>query len=235
MKKRMKGKYVIFSFVFLVFGFILAFSYSQSGKEARMATNITDKQYLMENNLRKELILTQDRNRDLQRELYDKQEKVRQFEKELSQEEKIYFNLAEDAERYRMFLGKVKVQGSGIEVSLEDGEYKQSEDANNYLVHEHHVFKVVNELFIAGASAVAINGQRLNHDSYIICNGPVITVDGNPFPAPFKITAIGDTDILLSALTLTGGVRDQLVNDNIIFTVVKKKQIILDPVLGESS
>lgn len=235
MKRRMKGRYVIFSLVFFVFGFILAFSYSQSAKDEDPSPVITDRQYIMENNLRNQLISIQDRNRDLQKELYDKQESVRQKEKELSQEEETYMNLAKDAEKFRMFLGKVKVKGPGVEVVLEDGDYQQNEDVNNYLVHEHHVYKVVNELLVAGASAVAINGQRLNHDSYIVCTGPVITVDGNPFPAPFKITAIGDTDILTSALTLRGGVRDQLVNDNIIFSIEKKKQILLDPVLGESS
>ncbi len=135
-----------------------------------------------------------------------------------------------------MYLGKVKVKGPGIEILLEDGDYKKDEDANNYLVHEHHVFKVVNELFVSGASAIAINGQRLKADSYIVCTGPVITIDGNPYPAPFKITAIGDTDTLAAAVTLKGGgVRDQLVNDNIMFTIEKKKQIVLDPILGESS
>ncbi|MGE6378227.1 DUF881 domain-containing protein [Peribacillus muralis] len=29
-------------------------------------------------------------------------------------------------------------------------------------MHEQHVFKVVNELYISGAEAAAINGQRLN-------------------------------------------------------------------------
>ncbi|MBO1004939.1 DUF881 domain-containing protein [Pseudogracilibacillus auburnensis] len=231
----MKGKYVMMSFVFLVFGFILAFSYSQSKKEENIVVEITGRQYTIENNLRNQLISTQERNRELQKQLYDEQERVREIEKELSHDEHHLANLAENAEKYRMFLGKVAVQGQGVEVKLEDGEYKQDEDINNYLVHENHVFKVVNELYIAGAAVVAINGQRLNHDSYIVCNGPVITVDGNPFPAPFKISAIGDPDILVSALSLSGGVRDQLVNDNVVFSLEKKKNLIIDPILGDSA
>lgn len=234
LKKRMKNKYVVLSFVFLIFGFILAFSYSQSSKENGRASNITDRQYSKENELRKQLIKQQDRNRELQKELFVKQEAVRDMEKDFSKEEQIFFNLAEDAEKYRMFLGKVKVQGPGIEVRLDDGEYRPDENANHYIVHEHHVFKVIHELYIAGASAVAVNGQRISHNSYIVCTGPVITVDGNQFPAPFKITALGDSDILASALTITGGVRDQLVNDQIVFAIEKKKQITLEPLLGES-
>lgn len=122
-----------------------------------------------------------------------------------------------------MHLGKVKVKGTGVEVTLADGDYDPDEDnINNYIVHEHHVFKVINELYISGASAVAINGQRLSHSSYIVCNGPVIEVDGYQHPAPFVITAIGDAEVLSSALNLTGGVKDTLVDENIHFTLEKR-------------
>jgi uncharacterized protein YlxW (UPF0749 family) len=57
-------------------------------------------------------------------------------------------------------------------------------------------------------------------------------VDGNQYPAPFVITAIGDPDILTAALNLTGGVKDQLVQDNIVFKMEKQDDIVLDPILG---
>ena len=34
-------------------------------------------------------------------------------------------------------------------------------------------------------------------NSYIKCTGPVITVDGRTFPAPFVIEAIGDMNVLV--------------------------------------
>lgn len=57
-------------------------------------------------------------------------------------------------------------------------------------------------------------------------------MDGVPYPAPFVITAIGDPDVLSSALNLTGGVKDQLVNDNVVFTLEKEDEIVLNPILG---
>ncbi|RLQ95828.1 DUF881 domain-containing protein [Falsibacillus albus] len=234
-KKKIKGKQVVLSLVTLVLGFILAFSYSLANKE-QAKNKITDRQWEREDQLRSQLIEQQKANRKLQKELYAKQSKVLDSEKELSKEEQVFYNLAEDAEKYRMYLGKVKVKGKGIVVTLEDGDYNPDEEnVNNYLVHEHHIFSVINELYIAGAGAVAINGQRLQHDSYILCNGPVITVDGVQHPAPFTISAIGDPDVMASALNITGGVKDQLVNDNIIFKLEKKDQIVLEPILGESS
>lgn len=183
--------------------------------------------------LRNQLITEEKSNRELQRELNLKQEMVLKNEKELSKKAQVYSNLAEDAEKYRMFLGKVKVKGKGVKVTLTDGAYDPKEDnINNYLVHEHHVFKVVNELYISGAAAVAINGQRLTSHSYIICNGPVITVDGTPHPAPFVISAIGDPDVLSSSINLIGGVKDQLVNDNVVFSLEKDEEIVLGPILG---
>jgi len=194
---------------------------------------ITDSQWEQSLRLRDELNEQEEKNRELQNELNTKHEMVREFEAELANEAQVYFNLAEDAEKYRMFLGKVKVKGSGVKVTLSDGEYDPNEpNINNYLVHEHHVFKVVNELYISGATAVTINGQRLKSDSYIVCDGPVITVDGVPHPAPFVITAIGDPDVLAAAINLTGGVKDQLVNDNVVFSIEKENEIVLDPILG---
>lgn len=229
---KLKGKYVILSLVCLVLGYMMAFSYHLTQKEIS-SSEITNSQWERDMQLRNQLIAQEERNRSLQKELKEKQDKLLEIEKELSKEEQVFFNLAEDAEKYRMFLGKVKVVGKGVKVTLADGDYNPEEDnINNYIVHEHHVFKVINELYISGASAIAINGQRLQHNSYILCNGPVIEIDGYQHPAPFEITAIGDPDVLASALNLTGGVKDMLVNENVQFTLEKKDEIKLEPVLG---
>lgn len=226
---------MILSLVCLVLGFILAFSFSLANTEQAELGNRTNGQWKQEEALRDQILEYQQKNNKLQEKLYEQQDKIGNMEKEFSKEKQIYFNLAEDAEKYRMYLGKTKVKGPGVTVTLSDAQYDpEEENANNYIVHEHHVFKVINELYIAGASVVAINGQRLKHDSYILCNGPVIQIDGIDYPAPFKITAIGDPDVLSSAMNITGGVKDQLVNDNIIFEMKKENTVILEPTVGES-
>ncbi|WP_144527056.1 DUF881 domain-containing protein [Peribacillus simplex] len=230
--RKINGKRVVLLLVCVVLGFMIAFSYNLT-KEGEGEGAGKDKAWDQEYELRQKLIEQEKQNRELQKELLQKQENVSQIEKDLAQEKQLFFNLAKDTEKYRMFLGKVKVKGSGLQVTLEDGTDMDSEaNVNNYLVHEQHVFKVVNELYISGAEAVAINGQRLNHDSYIICNGPVITIDGHQHPAPFIISAIGDPDVLGASLDLPGGIKEQLVNENIIFTVEKQKNIIFDPIIG---
>lgn len=237
MRKRLKlnGKYAILAFVFLVLGFLISFSY-QLTKERKPNNTIAEEQWNKEYETRSLLIKQEESNAKLQKELKQKQEKVREFEKELKDQKQVYFNLVEDVEKYRMFVGEVGVSGSGIEITLEDSSYiPDGENVNNYIVHESHISKVVNELFISGANAVAINGQRLLNDSYFYCNGPVITIDGNQYPAPFVITAIGDPTVLIPALNIAGGVTDQLAFDNVVVTVEKKDEVKMEPVLQDKN
>ncbi|MDR6997993.1 DUF881 domain-containing protein [Neobacillus niacini] len=231
---KVKGNHVILSLVCLVLGYMIAFSYHLTQKEHMSDTKkLSDQQWEKTLDLRNQLNAQKETNRKLEKELALKQNRVLENEKDLSKEARTFYNLAEDAEKYRMFLGSVKVKGKGVKVTLADGAYDPKVvNVNNYLVHEFHVFKVVNELYISGAAAIAINGQRLTSHSYINCNGPVITVDGVQHPAPFVISAIGDPEVLTAALNLTGGVKDQLVNDNIVFSLEQEDEITLNPILG---
>lgn len=230
--KKMKINRVILSLVFLVLGFMIAFSY-QLTKKQQSDTSMTDHEWERTIQLRNDLIDLEEKNRQLQKELNEKQAKIIAIENEMAENEKNLSKTAKEAEKLRMILGKVKVQGEGVIVTLNDGKYNHEEgNVNNFIVHEHHVLKTVNELYISGAEAIAINGKRLKNNSYIVCDGPVITVDGEQFPAPFIISAIGDKDTLEKALTIQGGVKDQLVSDNIVFKLEKLDRIVMDPTLG---
>ncbi|PLT28106.1 hypothetical protein CUU66_20440 [Peribacillus deserti] len=210
---------------------MIAFSYNLT-KEKAEKPKMSDKSWDRDFQLREKLVEQEEKTRKLQKELFSKQAEVTSMEKQISKETENYSNITKEMDKYRMYLGKVKVKGKGLEVTLDDGDYQSSGDVNNYLVHEQHIFKVVNELFISGAQAVAINGQRLTRESYIVCNGPVITVDGTQYPAPFVITAIGDPDVMEAAIDISGGVKEQLVNENITFSVEEIEEIEMEPVLG---
>lgn len=230
---RLRGKHVVLSLALLMIGFLVSFSY-QFTNDMSMS-KAADKQWSEEYEYREQLIEKEERTKRLQEELFAKQDKIREVEEELAQKEKKLFNLVEDVEKYRMYAGVVKVKGPGIEVTLRDASYvKSEENVNNYIVHDAHVHKVINELLSSGAKAVAVNGQRLLHDSYIACVGPVITVDGKEHPAPFVITAIGNPDDLYESMNLSQGVKDQLVSDNVEVRIEKKDEIILEPYLGQT-
>lgn len=220
------NKRIIFSLVCLVLGFILAYSYSLSSSKKLSGVADSSKYFEKEESYREDLIHQKERNKELGNELLTRQLEVREIEKSLSGSEEQYESLIGEAEDLRLLIGMLPATGEGVKVQLQDAEYNPaSVNPNDYIVHESHVFQVLNELKISGAEAITINGQRLHANSYIKCNGPVITVDGQQFPAPFIIEAIGDPSVLVPSLQLTGGVLDQLVNDNIVVTIEKKSKV----------
>ncbi|WP_234293160.1 DUF881 domain-containing protein [Fictibacillus sp. FJAT-27399] len=224
------GKYVFFSIIMLVTGFFLSYSYQITKKEA--ATHETNSQWKQEDGLRSGILRTQKTNRKLNGELKKIQLQIQKRENKLADQEKKSYNLVEDLKKMRKVVGSVKVKGPGIEVTLSDSSYvPDGENPNNYIVHEEHIRSVIYEMLVSGAEAVAVNGQRISHSSYITCVGPVVSVDGNQYPAPFTITAIGDKSIMEKSLNLS--VVNDLVNDGIEVRVATKDGITMDPYLSK--
>lgn len=228
-KNPFRGR-ILISLVSLVLGFILAYSYSLASEE-EIETSMYSKE--MEK-YRAQLIEQKEQNKELMEEISNKQQQIRTYEQSFASSEGSVEDLVQEAQMLRLLIGDIPAEGKGIEVSLKDGEYDPAqEDPNDYIVHESHVFMVINELKISGAEAIAINGQRLHANSYIVCTGPVITVDGKKFPAPFTIEAVGDPSVLLPAINLGGGVVSQLANDNIVVTVEEKSNITMPALRDE--
>ena len=110
----------------------------------------------------------------------------------------------------REFAGLTEMTGEGITVTMRDSSTTSGGDRNAYLVHAEDILQVVNELNVAGAKAVSVNGQRVVAQSGITCAGTVITVNGVRLAAPFEIRALGDSTVLESALRFPDGIVDDL-------------------------
>lgn len=232
-KVKVKGNHVIFALVLLVTGFIFTKSYQMANH--RDTHSIPSPQWREEDELRNEILVEQKKNRELAEELRSIQLQISQIEEEIAEKERTYFNLVEDLDRLRMITGDADVVGEGISVILHDAEYVQDgENPNDYIVHEQHIQMVIDELLVAGAEAIAINGHRINHQTYIQCVGPVIEIDGEVSFAPFEISAIGDQETLYSALSITGGVIDYLLSDNIEVKVQEQDDITLQSYYAEN-
>jgi len=222
---KITGKHVIISCVLLVSGFLIAFSYQQTKNNAQIV-QMSDDQLEKDYYYRQQLIDVEAQNKELREEVETKTDRIQNLEDQLANQEQKVGNYVEEKKKLQKITGDLPVEGPGIEVQLRDADYVPSEEnVNQYIVHESHIHKVVNELLSAGANAIAINGQRLYRDSYIACIGPVVSVDGVQNPAPFVITAIGDPEVLMPSLQLTHGVVDQLVNDNVEVTLQQRDHI----------
>ncbi|MBM7571737.1 DUF881 domain-containing protein [Aquibacillus albus] len=222
---KLKGKHVILSLVLLVFGFLVTFSYQQAKTNSRVI-QLSNQEWERDYFYREQLISLEEKNKQLRSELDNKRQEIQTIENMLGNQQSVIGEYVQIKKDLQMVTGELPVKGEGIEVTLSDADYIPSEEnVNQYIVHDRHVQLVINELYSAGAQAIAINGQRIYKDSFISCVGPVISVDGNPYPAPFTISAIGDTEVLDISLHLTNGVIDLLVGDNIEVEVENKDTI----------
>lgn len=221
-------KRFIILIVCIVTGFILGYSYNLTKDDKNKLANPYFEQ---EEYYREELINQKENNKELMEELKNLQQIVNKHEMDVASKKKEYEQLLEEAENLREILGKTAVEGEGIKITLKDGDYDPNQtNPNDYIVHESHILKVINELKISGAKAISINGQRLKTNSYIKCNGPVITIDGEQYPAPFTIEAIGNPKTLIGALEIDGGILDQFINDEIIVTLEKIENIQMNSI-----
>lgn len=121
-------------------------------------------------------------------------------------------SLQESLNFNRVMAGSTTVTGPGVSLLLSDPagiDYATATAAD--IIHEQDVMSAVNLLKANGAVAMAVNGERLTATSKLICNGPTILVNRRLLSAPFVITAVGDTDSMLQAITENGRIQD-LVN-----------------------
>lgn len=228
---KVTGKHAIYSLILLVVGFLFSYSYHYTTNEDKLDRHAMS-EWEKKDQLRDEILQVQKENQALFERLKQLQAEVHQFEKAQAENENEAKALVEELESLRMITGAVKVKGPGVVVSLRDASYAPEQDnPNHYIVHEEHIQEVIHELFVSGAEAISINGQRISYNSYILCIGPVVEVDGVQHNAPFKIAAIGDPDKLYSSLNLKGNVKDRLVEYGIEVAIEKKSEIVMEPLL----
>ncbi len=137
------------------------------------------------------------------------------------------------------FSGLTEVAGPGVQITLTDDTHQTVSTSNptslNNLIHDTDIAEVVNELKIAGAEAVAVNGQRIVSNSTIRCVGPVIQINGVPAAPPYAVQAIGSPSELYSGLNLPGGILDQIRHwDPSMAKMVIEKKLLLPAYAGST-
>lgn len=137
--------------------------------------------------------------------------------------------------RLKMAAGLIPLSGEGLKIILSDSEQKLKdfEDPIFYVVHYDQLELLVNELWAAGAEAIAVNGNRIAYSSGFSCAGSTILVDTKRIAPPYKIEAIGDPDNLKNALMMPGGfVEQQILSFNLKFVIEKMDQLVIPAYKG---
>jgi uncharacterized protein YlxW (UPF0749 family) len=96
-----------------------------------------------------------------------------------------------DLEAARLKAGLIAVSGPGVAFRFEDGT-NGSVDA---LVTARDVRVLIEELWLAGAEAIAVNGERIVGSSAVIDIGGSMLVNSAYLAPPYEIKAVGPTDL----------------------------------------
>jgi uncharacterized protein YlxW (UPF0749 family) len=93
----------------------------------------------------------------------------------------------------RIAAGLVALSGPGLVIRLTDSELPVPQDGNarDYLVSGQDVLAVVEELWLAGAEAVAVNGERVTVGTAVVDIGGSVLVNSAYLAPPYDVKAIG--------------------------------------------
>ncbi len=118
-----------------------------------------------------------------------------------------------DLERARIQSGLVQLTGTGLVFRLEDADTVGAPGSTDGLVTARDVRIVVQELWLAGAEAVSVNGERVVGTTAVLDIGNSILVNSAYLAPPYEIRAIGPPDLyarLTGAASFVEFVRDRV-------------------------
>ena len=98
--------------------------------------------------------------------------------------------------------GQTKVTGPGVVVTLDDAPDADSTadgrggQLGDGRIYDRDLQDVANALWAAGAEAISVNGQRLTALTAIRSAGEAVLVDFRPLSPPYRLSAVGDVDVM---------------------------------------
>jgi uncharacterized protein YlxW (UPF0749 family) len=188
----------------LALGFLIAAQLASEGPRVRYTTQ--ERTPLLET--ANELQSQQD---DLKSRILQLREQIQAVEGEDTGSADLVKQLNASLEKARIAAGLIALTGTGLVLQLEDSQMSVPPDGSesDYLVGSRDVRAVVEELWTAGAEAVAVNGERITPTTAIIDIGSSLLVNSAYLAPPYQVTALGPPE-LVDRLTTSVGFSDFL-------------------------
>ena len=151
---------------------------------------------LRETELRELISTWKEKYEDTNAQLADTNEKLNSYKEQIDANDKSLEVLDNELRGMQMLLGKTRVKGEGVTVTLSDNDL--------YAIKASDLLELINELRFGGAEAIAINGVRVLADTDIVDIGDkfIIMKPSQRISSPFVVTAIGNKTYLSSTLSL---------------------------------
>ena len=217
----MKGKTTMTIIIGLVCVILTAVMFAQFKTISRI--DVTALENMQEEELRSEITNWKTKYEEIQKKLEDTNIKIAEYKDNINNNRKTSELLTSELNQAKGLVGLRDVSGSGVVITLKDGEFWQVDPTD--------LIQLVNELRLAGAEAISINGNRVVYESYIVSiEGKYITMNGGQkIESPYTIKAIGDPTYLESGLSKKQyGYIDTKNSEGLISSLERKDNITIN-------
>lgn len=194
-------------------------------------TDITSIEMMRETELREEMASWKLKYEEVSKKLEDTNNKIEEYQQTSKDNKKATELLESELRQAKTKLGLTNVVGDGVIVTLTDNNnISDNEDSEIYdrRISVYDLLQLINELKLAGAEAIEINGVRIvNKSDIALITDSFIKIDGHRMNSPYVVKAIGNPTTLESGLMQkNSGYIDKVIKPyDKLATVEKAKQI----------
>lgn len=203
----------------LVLGFLIAAQLAVEGQRVRITTQ--ERSTLIETALG-----LQGQQDALKSQILDLRTQIGQLEAQGPSSDAQVRQLNADLEEARIDAGLIALQGPGLVFRIEDsGQPGGGADA---LVSAADIRTLVDELWLAGAEAVAVNGERVTVSTAFLDIGGSVLANSAYLQPPYKVAAIGPRglyDRVRASATFAAFVATRVEGDGIQLSVAELDEV----------
>ena len=159
---------------------------------------------MRESELREERANWKTKYEELAKKLEETNSKIEEYAQTSRDNKKAKEILEAELNAAKINLGLTDVVGEGIVITLMDNNSIPSDDLEVYdrRINVYDLIQLINELKLAGAEAIEINGVRVvNKTDISIIGDSYIRIDGHNMNSPYVVKAIGNQSVLEGSLT----------------------------------
>lgn len=223
----LKGKLAIFIICTLL-GVIISVQFKTTQNVTGGSNPVTEYKELLA-----EINKLESEKEQVAKELSEIENKIIQLEESESNTDYYLRNLYNELQKYNMFLGYQDIEGTGIQIEINEPDIEAIFDDGTSVVADNYdyLMQVITALNSASAEAISINDIRYTSYSTFEKENNSIVFDGHVINVPVIIRAIGDPKELEERVTFQYGILDYLQRDLDLKITVSKKDKITMPSL----